>query len=56
MKSRVNEAANRKRNGYNCAQAVACTYCDFAEIEKLSWDNKSTVEKCLWEKAQRMQL
>jgi|GEM_PF-4352084 len=23
MKSRVDEAANRKRNGYNCAQAVA---------------------------------
>ena len=34
MNSRVNEAANRKRNGYNCAQAVACTYCDLAEIDE----------------------
>lgn len=34
MKSRVDEAANRKRNGYNCAQAVACTYCDLAEIDE----------------------
>ena len=28
MKSRVQEAKNRHKNGYNCAQAVACTYCD----------------------------
>ena len=34
MKSRVDEAVNRKRNGYNCAQAVACTYCDLAEIDE----------------------
>lgn len=34
MDSRVNEAANRKRNGYNCAQAVACTYCDLAGIDE----------------------
>ena len=27
MESKVNEAAQRKRCGYNCAQAVACTYC-----------------------------
>ena len=39
MKSRVDEAANRKRNGYNCAQAVACTYCDLAEIDEDTINN-----------------
>lgn len=39
MKSRVDEAANRKRNGYNCAQAVACTYCDLAEIDEDTMKN-----------------
>lgn len=34
MESRVEEAAKRKMCGYNCAQAVACTYCDLAGIEK----------------------
>ena len=34
MESRVEEAAKRKRCGYNCAQAVACTYCDLAGIEE----------------------
>ncbi len=28
MESRINEAIERHNKGYNCAQAVACTYCD----------------------------
>lgn len=39
MKSRIDEAANKKRNGYNCAQAVACTYCDLAGIEEDTMKN-----------------
>lgn len=34
MQSKVNEAAKRKNCGYNCAQAVACTYCDMAGIDE----------------------
>lgn len=34
MISRSQEAAEKKRSGkYNCAQAVACTYCDIAGID-----------------------
>ena len=33
MESRVEQAAERKMCGYNCAQAVACTYCDQLCIE-----------------------
>lgn len=34
MESRINEAVERKRSGkYNCAQAVACTYCDVAGVD-----------------------
>lgn len=32
--SRVEQAAERKMCGYNCAQAVACTYCDLAGIDE----------------------
>lgn len=28
MTSRVEEAVKRHKSGYNCAQAVVCTYCD----------------------------
>ena len=28
MESKVKEAVQRKMCGYNCAQAVACTYCE----------------------------
>ena len=28
MESRVKETIVRHDKGYNCAQAVACTYCD----------------------------
>lgn len=36
MDTRVEEAVNKKRNGYNCAQAVLCTYCDLAGIDEES--------------------
>lgn len=34
MESRVKEAEKRKMCGYNCAQAVACTYCDLAGLDE----------------------
>mgnify|MGYP002673608901 FL=1 len=34
MESRIQEAVNKKRNGYNCAQAVACTYCDLVGMDE----------------------
>lgn len=34
MKSRVKESVNKKMGGYNCAQAVACTYCDWAGMDE----------------------
>lgn len=34
MISRVEEAAKRHQNGYNCAQAVACTYADLVGIDE----------------------
>lgn len=34
MKSRVQDAKNRHKNGYNCAQAVACTYCDLLGMDE----------------------
>lgn len=34
MKSRVTNAIERKIQGCNCAQAVACTYCDVAEVSE----------------------
>ena len=34
MKSRVQLAKNRHKNGYNCAQAVACTYCDLVGMSE----------------------
>ena len=36
MDTRVEDAVNKKRNGYNCAQAVLCTYCDLAGIDEES--------------------
>ena len=32
MESRVQAAADRHSRGYNCAQAVACTYADLAGV------------------------
>ncbi len=34
MSTRVKEAEERKKNGYNCAQAVACAYCDLTGIDE----------------------
>ena len=34
MKTRVEETISRHDKGYNCAQAVACTYCDLVGIEE----------------------
>lgn len=34
MESRIEKAAQKKKQGMNCAQAVACTYCDYAGIEE----------------------
>lgn len=34
MSTRVKEAEERKKNGYNCTQAVACAYCDLTGIDE----------------------
>ena len=34
MKSRVEEAAGRHANGYNCCQAVVCTYSELLGVEE----------------------
>ncbi|MGL5436899.1 MAG: C-GCAxxG-C-C family protein [Lachnospiraceae bacterium] len=34
MKSRVEETIIRHDKGYNCAQAVACTYCDLVDVNE----------------------
>ncbi len=40
MESRAQKASDLKKSGkYNCAQAIACTYCDFADAdEKTMYD------------------
>ncbi|MBQ9983068.1 MAG: C_GCAxxG_C_C family protein [Lachnospiraceae bacterium] len=34
MKTRVEETITRHSKGYNCAQAVACTYCDLVGVDE----------------------
>lgn len=34
MKTRVEETIERHDKGYNCAQAVACTYCDLVGMDE----------------------
>lgn len=34
MKSRVEDTIKRHQSGYNCAQAVVCTYCDLLGTEE----------------------
>lgn len=34
MKTRIEEATERQLRGYNCAQAVACAYCDLAGVDE----------------------
>ena len=39
METRVEKAAEKKMSGYNCAQAVACTYCDLAGVSQEDMKN-----------------
>lgn len=34
METRVEETIKRHDKGYNCAQAVACTYCDLVGVDE----------------------
>jgi C_GCAxxG_C_C family probable redox protein len=34
MQSRIDETINKHSKGYNCAQAVACTYCDLVGLDE----------------------
>lgn len=34
MESRIEQTIERKNKGYNCAQAVACTYCDLVGLDE----------------------
>lgn len=34
MESRIENAVNKKKCGMNCAQAVACAYCDYAGLDE----------------------
>ena len=34
MESRIEKAVQNKNNGYNCAQAVACSYCDIVGMDE----------------------
>lgn len=34
MKSRVSVAKQKHKNGYNCCQAVVCTYCDLLGMDE----------------------
>lgn len=39
MEKRIEDAVNRKHSGLNCAQAVACTYCDYAGVDEETMKN-----------------
>ena len=34
MESRVESTLVKREKGYNCAQAVACTYCDLLGVDE----------------------
>ena len=34
METRVEKTLEKRRLGYNCAQAVACTYCDLFGVDE----------------------
>ena len=34
METRIEETIKKHDKGYNCAQAVACTYCDYVGVEE----------------------
>jgi hypothetical protein len=44
MESRIEKAVMKKKNGYNCAQAVACTYCDYAGCSEEEMFNANHLE------------
>lgn len=39
MDNRIEEAVKRKKCGYNCAQAVACAYCDYTGVDEETMKN-----------------
>ena len=39
MEKRIEEAVKKKHNGCNCAQAVACTYCDYTNLDEETMKN-----------------
>ena len=34
MESRIKQTIELHKKGYNCAQAVACAYCDLVDIDE----------------------
>lgn len=36
MESRVEKALEKHKSGYNCAQAVACVYCDLVGMDEMT--------------------
>ncbi len=34
MDTRVEKTLEKRKKGYNCAQAVACTYCDMVGVDE----------------------
>ena len=36
METRVEKTIERHNKGYNCAQAVACTYCDLVGMDEIT--------------------
>lgn len=34
MESRIEIALDKHRHGYNCAQAIVCTYCDLFGLDE----------------------
>ena len=41
METRVDKVAEKHKNGYNCAQAVACAYCDRSEERRVGKECRS---------------
>ena len=34
MESRIKKTLELQKQGYNCAQAVACAYCDLVDVDE----------------------
>lgn len=39
METRIEKAVEKKHSGCNCAQAIACTYCDHAGVDEETMKN-----------------